>query len=107
VFLATNLFFPLTGSTNLFIRPEINYYSDIMTDGNNEPLKLKDAYQIYNLRVGLEFIDWDASVTLWGRNLADEADYETVFDVPIQDGKLNAYPREPRTWGLTFRKNFD
>ncbi len=107
VFLATNLYFPLTGSTNLFIRPEINYYSDIMTDGNNEPLKLKSAYEVYNLRVGLEFVDWDASVTLWGRNLADEADYETVFDVPIQDGKLNAYPREPRTWGVTFRKNFE
>lgn len=108
VFLATNLYFPLSrGSTRLFVRPEINYYSDIMTDGNNEPLKLKDAYEIYNLRVGLEFVDRGASLTLWGRNLTDEADYETVFDVPIQDGKLNAYPREPRTWGVTFRKTFE
>lgn len=107
VFVAANLFFPLSGSVNLFIRPEINYFSDEMTDGNNEPLKLKDAYELYNLRVGLEFVDWNASLTLWGRNLSDEADYETVFDVPIQDGKLNAYPREPRTWGVTFRKDFE
>lgn len=107
VFLAANLFFPLSGSLNLFVRPEVNYFSDMMTDGNNEPLKLKDAYEIYNLRLGLEFVDWNASVTVWGRNLADEADYETVFDVPIQDGKLNAYPREPRTWGVTFRKDFE
>jgi outer membrane receptor protein involved in Fe transport len=92
---------------NLFVRPELNYFSDQMTDGNNEPLKEKNAYEIYNLRLGLEFVDWNASVTVWGRNLADEADYETVFDVPIQDGKLNAYPREPRTWGVTFRKDFE
>ena len=106
VFLAATLDFQLGSNTNLFIRPEFNYYSDTMTDGNNEPLKLRDSYQVWNLRVGLNFESIDADLTLWGRNIADESHHETVFDVPIQDGKLNAYPREPRTWGLTFRKNF-
>lgn len=92
--------------TRIFIRPEYIYYSDTMTDGNNEPLKLRGSYDIWNLRVGLDFESIDASLTAWGRNLADEPHYETVFDVPIQDGKLNAYPREPRTWGLTLRKDF-
>ncbi len=106
VYLAPSIGFYVGENTRLVIRPEYNYYSDTMTDGNNEPLKLRDSYDIWNLRVGLDFESIDANVTLWGRNLADEAHYETSFDVPIQDGKLNAYPREPRTWGVTFRKNF-
>lgn len=106
VYLAPNIGFYVGENTRLFIRPEYNYYSDTMTDGNNEPLKLRGSYDIWNLRVGLDFESIDGNLTLWGRNLADEAHYETVFDVPIQDGKLNAYPREPRTWGVTFRKAF-
>ena len=106
VYIAPSIRFSLGENIRMFIRPEYNYYSDTMTDGNNEPLKLRDSYDIWNLRVGLDFESIDANLTLWGRNLADEAHYETIFDVPIQDGKLNAYPREPRTWGVTFRKNF-
>jgi outer membrane receptor protein involved in Fe transport len=106
MFVAMNLDFQLGSNAVLFIRPEINYFSDTMTDGNNDPLKLRDSYQIYNLRVGLAIESWDADLTLWGRNLGDEAAYETVFDVPLQAGKLNAYPHEPRTVGLTLRKNF-
>ena len=106
LFLAATLDIELGANTTLFIRPEFNYYSDTMTDGNNEPLKLRDSYQVWNLRAGLHFESIDADLTVWGRNIADDAQYETIFDVPIQDGKLNAYPREPRTWGVTFRKNF-
>lgn len=105
-YIAPTIGFYVGQNTRLFIRPEYIYYSDTMTDGNNEPLKLRGSYDIWNLRVGLDFEAIDASLTAWGRNLADEPHYETVFDVPIQDGKLNAYPREPRTWGLTLRKNF-
>ena len=105
-YIAPMIGFDVGQNTRLFIRPEYIYYSDVMTDGNNEPLKLRDSYDVWNLRVGLDFESIDASLTAWGRNLADEPHYGTVFDVPIQDGKLNAYPREPRTWGLTFRKDF-
>jgi len=106
LFAAMNLDFQLGSNAVLFIRPELNYYSDTMTDGNNDPLKLRASYQVYNLRVGLAIESWGTDLTLWGRNLADDSNYETVFDVPLQDGKLNAYPREPRTIGLTLRKTF-
>jgi len=43
---------------------------------------------------------------LWGRNINDEPWFGTVFDTPLQDGKLSAYPREPSTYGLTLRKIF-
>lgn len=99
--------FPLTSTTNLFTNLEYIYMSDTMTDGNNDPLKLRPAFDFVNLRAGIDFDEWNAQVAVWVRNLTDERFYETVFDVPVQDGKLNAYPHEPRTWGVTFRKNFD
>jgi hypothetical protein len=77
-----------------------------MTDGNNDPLKLRESFDNLNLKVGFIFDNIDAELSFWGRNVTDEAFYETVFDVPVQDGKLNAYPHEPRTWGVTFRKGF-
>ena len=93
--------------TSMYVRGEISYQSDTMTDGNNEPLKLRPSFTMYNLRVGFLLDAWNSELTLWGRNITDERFYETVFDVPIQDGKLNAYPHEPRSFGLMFRKNFD
>jgi outer membrane receptor protein involved in Fe transport len=106
VFAAATFDFPIGGNLNLFIRPEANYYSETMTDGNNDPLKFRDPYTVWNLRAGVEIISLDASIIFWGRNITDEAHYETIFDVPLQDGKLNAYPREARTYGATFRIGF-
>ncbi len=97
----------LTSDTNMFVRGELQYIGETMTDGNNEPLKLRESFTFLNLRAGMDFDAWNAQVAVWVRNATDERFYETVFDVPIQDGKLNAYPWEPRTWGVTLRKNFD
>ncbi|MEM9690866.1 MAG: TonB-dependent receptor, partial [Pseudomonadota bacterium] len=97
----------LNADTNMFVRGELQYVGETMTDGNNEPLKLRDAFTFVNLRAGMDFDAWNTQVAVWVRNATDERFFETVFDVPIQDGKLNAYPWEPRTWGVTLRKNFD
>ncbi len=92
--------------TSAYVRGEWSYQSDTMTDGNNEPLKLRESFTMINLRLGFIFDAWDTELSLWGRNITDERFYETVFDVPLQDGKLNAYPHEPRSYGLMLRKNF-
>ncbi len=93
-------------STTLFIRGEFSYGSDLFTDGDTDPLTFVDGYDIVNLRLGLIFENMDAEVTLWGRNITDEAYYGGSFDAPVQDGKNNYYPQEAVTWGVTFRKHF-
>jgi outer membrane receptor protein involved in Fe transport len=98
--------FQVGSSTRLFISAEGTRISDTITDGNNDPLKLRDDFNRFNARVGLIFENIDAELSLWGKNITDEQFYETVFDVPVQDGKLNAYVHDPATWGITFRKNF-
>lgn len=105
-FLTARQEFQIGANTSAYIRGEYSYQSDTMTDGNNEPLKLRPSFSHINLRVGFLFDSIDAELTLWGRNITDERFYETVFDVPVQAGKLNAYPHEPSSYGITFRKNF-
>ena len=85
---------------------EYSYASDRFTDGDTDPFTFVDSVDIANLRLGVIFENIDAELTLWGRNITDEAFYGGSFDPPLQDGKLNYYPQEPRTYGVTFRKLF-
>lgn len=98
--------FMLSSDMEAFVLGEYVYTDETMTDTNNDPLKAQDAYHLVNLRAGIDFYNWDAQLTLWGRNVFDEDYLATVFDVPIQLGRLNAYSREPATFGVTLRKNF-
>ena len=55
----------------------------------------------------MNFVDYDMDVILWGRNVTDE-EYvnRTIFNTPIQEGKLNGYVSEPATFGVTVKKRF-
>ena len=89
-----------------FFGGEYVYYSDMMMHGNNDPFALQKGVGILNIRAGVTLADSGVDVTFWVRNADDEAWHGTVFDAPLQTGKLGTYPREGRTVGLTVRKNF-
>jgi outer membrane receptor protein involved in Fe transport len=99
--------FPM-GNNNMFFRAEYAFASEATTDGDNDPLTLQDDFGILNLRVGVDIADWNSTITLWGRNVTDERYYNGSFDPPLLDnGRMNSYPSEIATWGVTFRKNWD
>jgi outer membrane receptor protein involved in Fe transport len=99
--------FPM-GNNNMFLRAEYIHASEATTDGDNDPLTLQDDFGILNLRVGVEIADWNSTITLWGRNITDERYYNGSFDPPLLDfGRMNSYPSEVATYGITFRKNWD
>jgi outer membrane receptor protein involved in Fe transport len=99
--------FPM-GMNNMFIRAEYTWLSEQYTDGDSDPLTLQDGFGILNLRLGVDIDDWNSTITLWGRNVLDERYYGGSFDPPLLDfGRMNSYPSEPATWGITFRKNWD
>ena len=106
LFLSATKEFAVNDDITAFVRGEYTYISDQMTDGNNDPLKLRDSLGLANFRAGMYFAESDAELSFWVRNVTEEEVFQTVFDVPVQDGKLMAYPGEPRTWGVTFRKHF-
>ncbi len=89
-----------------YIHADYNYRSSIIMDGNIDPLKVQDGFGLLNLRAGLVLEAIDLDLALWARNVLEEDYHGVMFDVPLQDGKLAAYPREPRTWGVTLRKRF-
>ena len=104
---AVNHDFPI-GSINLFVRAEYTWTGETTTDGDNDPLTTQDDFGILNLRVGMDLDDWNSTITLWGRNVTDERYYNGSFDPPLLDfGRMNSYPSEVATYGITFRKNWD
>ncbi|MGE4658570.1 MAG: TonB-dependent receptor, partial [Gammaproteobacteria bacterium] len=89
-----------------FLGGEYIYYSDMMMHNNNDPFALQKGVGLMNVRAGVALAENGVEVTFWARNVDDEKWHGTVFDAPLQDGKLDTYPREGRTIGLTIRKNF-
>ena len=89
-----------------YIHADFNYRSSIVMDANVDPLKLQDGFGLLNARAGLVLEALDLDVSFWARNLLDEDWHGAVFDVPLQDGKLASYLREPRTYGVSLRKHF-
>jgi iron complex outermembrane receptor protein len=90
-----------------YVQGEYTYTSDIILDGSNDPYAVQDAYSLVNLRLFMNFTDQDLDVIVWARNVLDE-EYinRTNFNTPLQEGKLNAYMAEPRTFGVTVKKRF-
>ena len=97
--------FELGNGNTLTLGGEYVSYSDMFMHSNNDPFAKQGARDFLNLRAIARF-DAGFELMLWGRNVTDENWYGTVFDTPLQDGKLSAYPREPRTYGMTLRKVF-
>lgn len=99
--------FNLSANTTLFLRGEYSSYSEQLTDGDLDPFTHQDSFEIINARLGLNFGESNSSLTLWGRNIADERYFIGSSDAPVQVGRMHAYPAEPATFGLTYRKGFD
>ena len=66
-----------------------------------------DQVEMVNLRLGFMFDRINSELTFWGRNITDERWYHGSFDQPIGLGRMNSYPAEPATYGVTWQSNFD
>lgn len=98
--------FSLADGVEGYVYGEYTYQTDMVTGTDNDPYKLADSFGLLNLRAGLDFIDSDTIVTLWGRNILGEAYQGSTFDAPLQAGRLLTSPGAPRTYGVTVNKKF-
>ena len=57
-----------------------------------------------NASVGMTLNGWQ--FMLWGRNLNDGDYLLSAFPSVAQAGSFSGYPNQPRTYGLTVRKEF-
>ncbi|MGD9662999.1 MAG: TonB-dependent receptor, partial [Porticoccaceae bacterium] len=98
--------FPLNNGGEIYVRGDYNYRDAMFMDTNLDPYKRQSGYAIVNARAGLRLSQQQVEIALWSRNLLNEDYLYVYYDVPLQPGKLNAYPSEPRTYGLEVIKRF-
>ena len=98
--------FTISDGITGFVLGEYNFVGEQFMESSNDPYEFQDSYNLINLRAGLILEEYGVEVTAWGRNVTNTEYYGTNFDPPIQEGKLNAYQRDPATYGVTARKFF-
>lgn len=100
--LAATYYFSLAG-VDSFLRADYQYESDVQIVDNiagvNRETKSLNASLGFNLNNGL-------SLRLWGRNLTEHETYISAFPGVVQGTTVNAYPNQPRTFGVSARYAF-
>jgi iron complex outermembrane receptor protein len=94
----------LASGTGLYARADAVYLSSTVFD--TVGILRFGGYTIANLRIGAEFGPFD--VSLWGRNLTDEATVTAAYNDGRLDGRnlTEVHLGERRTYGLTARYRF-
>jgi iron complex outermembrane receptor protein len=90
----------------LSARADVNFKDDFHTDGDLDPNSLQDAYIKVDARLALATLDGRWEVSLYGRNLTDEATLTASLDSPLSAGIMASWIEEPRVLGLQVRYGF-
>ncbi|MDC8830736.1 TonB-dependent receptor [Alteromonas gilva] len=95
------------GSLPTTVRVDYMYTGDLFMDDTNDPYKHVGSFELVNASWLWELPQWDSQVIVWSKNVFDTRYVaKNGFDVPVQTGKIMAYPGMPRTFGITLRKQF-
>jgi outer membrane receptor protein involved in Fe transport len=103
--LTANQAFALSDGIDGFFLAEYSHLGEAKS-AYQDPFHTAPSYELLNLRLGFQFDNYDAALTLWGRNVLDEEYRSTGFDPVGSNGLVLAVPGEPATYGITLRKNF-
>jgi len=95
------------GEGYIFGRLDVNHRDENPSGTDNDPNKEGPSYTLANARVGYRFSEDKYEVSLWAKNAFDEDYRNGAFNSVLREGSLSSYHTEPRTYGLTFRANFD
>ena len=90
---------------NGFLRGDYLYESNVRALDNVPETLASRQVNTLNASFGVEMLNgWQA--TLWGRNITDDQYLLSAFPGVAQAGTFSGYPNQPRTYGLTLKKNF-
>ncbi|NVK54884.1 MAG: TonB-dependent receptor [Alteromonadaceae bacterium] len=89
------------------LRIDYMYTGDLFMDDTNDPYKHLDSFDLVNASWMWDLPRWDSQIIVWSKNVFDTRYVaKNGFDVPVQTGKIMAYPGMPRTFGVSLRKQF-
>jgi len=92
------------GETAGFLRADYQYQSNVQTADGLCPQISSRQVNTFNASAGFSRDGWD--FLIWGRNLNGDDYLVQGFPSVAQSGSFSGYPNEPRTYGVTVRKNF-
>jgi iron complex outermembrane receptor protein len=88
-----------------YIRGDYQYEDDVqIVDGISADIASREV-KLLNVSAGMT-TESGLGFTLWARNLADESYLISAFPSVAQTGSISGYRNEPRTFGVTVRKDF-
>ena len=103
----TNYDFELGANMRGYLYGEYSHKFNYQLDGDPTFEPLQDDYGLLNLRAGLVLDEYNMEIVGWVRNATDEGYITNSQGTLLQDGKLLAYYRDPRTYGVTVRVSFE
>ena len=92
------------GGVDGFVRTDYLYESNAAIAENVAASIASREVNTLNASVGFKAAGFD--VLVWGRNLNDDEYLLQVFPAVAQAGSFSGYPNQPRTYGVTLRKQF-
>ena len=98
----TKSFDSFEGFANIAAR----YRGERNVTSEQNPIADQDGYVTANATVGISDLDGRWTVSLFAKNLFDEEFTDGIFNSVIQAGSFNAYPGDPRTYGVTLRVQY-
>lgn len=95
--------FTVSDSLDAFIRGDWQYEDEVQVVDNIVGVNRDTS--IFNGSLGFTYND-SLDIRFWGRNLFNHETFTSAFPGVVQAGTVNAYPNQPRTYGVSLRKNF-
>lgn len=95
--------FTLSDKMDAYVRGDWQYEDEVQIVDNIENLNRDTS--TFNGSLGVA-LDNGLDVRFWGRNLFNHETFTSAFPGVVQAGTVNVYPNQPRTYGVSVRKNF-
>lgn len=89
---------------SMYARADYQYESAVQVDRNNPEFERK--INNLNMSAALQFNE-NLSLQVWGRNVTDDENIQSVFGGAAQPGTISAFINPPRTYGLTLAYEFN
>jgi len=95
------------GANDAYIRGDYQFEDEVQVVDSFDPILSAVTRELNLLNVAAGITTENGfSATLWARNLTDEDFLISAFPSVAQAGSFSGYRNEPRTFGVTLRKDF-
>ncbi len=97
--------FPIGDGLTGVAYADARYSSEFFT-GGFDPNRVQESFTTANARFSLRAADEAWQLDVWARNVFDTDYYRRVIPATFQTGSYSAFLGDPRTYGVTLRRNF-